>query len=87
MRLIDGDALAKFIDYGHLNNPNEKLYSENDIREMIDMMPTQPVDAVPVVRCKDCKWYYRGGATCMFWDGANGMCGDDFCGKAERKEE
>ncbi len=46
MRLIDGDALAKFIDYGHLNNPNEKLYSENDIREMIDMMPT--VDAVPI---------------------------------------
>lgn len=46
MRLIDADALAKFIDYGHLNNPNEKLYSENDIREMIDMMPT--MDAVPV---------------------------------------
>lgn len=40
VRLIDADALAKFIDYGHLNNPNEKLYSENDIREMIDMMPT-----------------------------------------------
>lgn len=39
-RLIDADALAKFIDYGHLNNPDEKLYSENDIREMIDMMPT-----------------------------------------------
>ena len=51
MRLIDADALAKFIDYGHLNNPNEKLYSENDIREMIDMMPT--VDAVPV---KHGKW-------------------------------
>ena len=46
MRLIDADALAKFIDYGHLNNPNEKLYSENDIREMIDMMPT--INAVPV---------------------------------------
>ena len=46
MRQIDADALAKFIDYGHLNNPNEKLYSENDIREMIDMMPT--IDAVPV---------------------------------------
>lgn len=46
VRMIDADALAKFIDYGHLNNPNEKLYSENDIREMIDMMPT--VDAVPV---------------------------------------
>lgn len=46
MRLIDADALAKFIDYGHLHNPNEKAYSENDIREMIDMMPT--ADAVPV---------------------------------------
>jgi len=45
MRPIDADALAKFIDYGHLNNPNEKLYSENDIREMIDMMPT--VDVKP----------------------------------------
>lgn len=46
MRIIDAAALAKFIDYGHLNNPDEKLYSENDIREMIDMMPT--VDAIPV---------------------------------------
>ena len=52
MRLIDADALTEFIDDGHLNNPNEKLYSENDIREMIDMMPT--VDAEPVIRCKDC---------------------------------
>lgn len=40
-----------------------------------------------VIRCKDCKWYYRGGATCMFWDGANSMCGDDYCSRAERKEE
>ena len=62
MRLIDADALAKFIDYGHLNNPNEKLYSENDIREMIDMMPT--IDAVPV---RHGKWIgYAGtvGAEC-----------------------
>ena len=42
------------------------------------------VDAVEVVRCKDCKWYYRGGATCMYWDGANS--GDDFCSRAERAE-
>lgn len=59
MRLIDADALAKFIDYGHLNNPNEKLYSENDIREMIFMMPT--VDAEPV---RHGKW---------IWDKYNGI--------------
>ena len=58
-RYIDADALAKFIDYGHLNNPDEKLYSENDIREMIDMMPT--VDALPVrhgkwIRKKDTRF-------------------------------
>ena len=45
------------------------------------------VDAVPVIRCKDCKWYYRGGATCMYWDGENNMRGDDYCSRAERKEE
>jgi len=61
-RLIDADALAKFIDYGHLNNPDEKLYSENDIREMIDMMPTiaEPVrhakllNAHPYGECSNC---------------------------------
>ena len=56
MKLIDADALAKFIDYGHLNNPDEKLYSENDIREMIDMMPT--IDAVQVTLCKDCVYAF-----------------------------
>ena len=45
------------------------------------------VDAVEVVRCKDCKWYYRGGATCMYWDGENNIHGDDYCSRAERKEE
>ena len=52
-RYIDADALAKFIDFGHLRNPNEKAYSENDIREMIDMMPT-----IDLVRCKECKHSY-----------------------------
>lgn len=46
MKLIDADALANYIDFGHLINPNEKSYSENDIREMIDEMPT--VEAIPV---------------------------------------
>lgn len=40
-----------------------------------------------LIRCRDCKWYYRGGAMCMYWDGENGMCGDDYCSRAERKEQ
>ena len=40
-----------------------------------------------LIRCKDCKWYYRGGATCMYWDGENNMHGDDYCSRAKRREE
>ena len=59
-RYIDADALAKFIDYGHLNNPDEKLYSENDIREMIDMMPTitEPVRHGKWIKA-DSQQYFR----------------------------
>ena len=39
-----------------------------------------------LIRCEECKWYYRGGATCMFWDGENSMGGDDYCSRAEREE-
>lgn len=65
MRPIDADALAKFIDYGHLNNPNEKLYSENDIREMIDMMPT--VDVKPTwIPCSERMPAKTGHCLCSF---------------------
>ena len=83
MRLIDADELKDWSEIVPLTGDGG--IDINDFDEKLKSMPT--VDAVPVIRCKDCKWYYRGGATCMFWDGANGMCGDDFCGKAERKEE
>lgn len=84
MRLIDADALAKFIDYGHLNNPNDKCYSENDIREMIDMMPTQ----APVIRCKDCKFLRFTGTV---WKCQNRLVmmlcePNDYCSRGERKE-
>lgn len=85
MRLIDADkieythAIARCIEDGH--NWNELCVTKDDIEEE----PT--VDAVPVIRCKDCKWYYRGGATCMYWDGENDMCGDDYCSRAERRKD
>lgn len=78
MRLIDADALAKFIDYGHLNNPNEKLYSENDIREMIDMMPT--IDAVPVRHGKFIGTEYDGYAdgSPVYYEWKCSVCGCIF---------
>ena len=100
MRLIDADAysaemkqrqeackewLSGLADSELQNQAIGTLNAFVEAKLTIDSMPT--VDAVPVIRCKDCKWYYRGGATCMFWDGANSMCGDDYCSRAEVKEE
>ena len=98
MRLIDGDAMYKILESceirkATIGNPLtdwEYGYTCGIERAESEIECAPTVDAVPVVRCKECKWYYRGGATCMYWDGANAMFGDDFCSRAEmaeRKEE
>lgn len=53
MRPIDADALKKKIS---------DVYENKNIYQMIDEMPT--VDAVQVVRCKDCKYYKVEGGQC-----------------------
>ena len=55
--------------------------------KIINQFPTA-VDAVPVVRCKDCKHMEidRGGRFCHVWGGYNGMGDDGFCNYGERKE-
>ena len=54
----------------------------------------KPVDAVEVVRCKDCKWYDADCETCVLHsdDGDTYDCGcdvnmkpDDFCSYGERR--
>ena len=52
MRLIDADALKENM---FLHEADDTLYAEESY---IDNMPT--IDAVQVVRCKDCKWYKEG---------------------------
>lgn len=70
MRLIDADKL----DWWYKGRP---------IRRIIDEAPT--IDAVPVVRCKDCKFY-----GCFFSDSfcdriETPMSPDDFCSCGERR--
>ena len=59
MRPIDADALKSWIDCGHLRRPTELCFSEQDVVRIIDMRPT--IDAVPVVRCKDCHFWTPSG--------------------------
>ncbi len=75
-RLIDADAIIDFIDMGHTRNPLETCFSERDVVDMLESAPT--VDAVEVVRCKDCKYqrkvwiedkrYKFGGFLCVSCD-------------------
>lgn len=107
VRLIDADALMKRF-YNYYDCVNE-FTSKNGYRgdtlmdyEVADMIyncienaPT--VDAVAVVRCKDCK-YYREGAIfkdikfCFRLRGDNdkpvgyNFSEDDFCSRGERKD-
>ena len=68
MRLIDADALEKFLENtrSHLPYQSYKSTMELDIRDnaLLNLQQMvhlrKPVDAVPVVRCKDCKYCHAG---------------------------
>ncbi len=58
MRLVDADALKNSIDehvylVNHGFNESEYGITQYGIHQIIDDAPT--VDAVPVIRCKECK--------------------------------
>lgn len=90
MRLIDADALTETIGIRLYSGAVMEFVSVDDIAKQ----PT--VDAVPVIRCKDCKFskaYYHGSEsnlgmfTYLCTQGLYGMNADDYCSRAERKEE
>lgn len=97
MRLIDADKTKDHIKTRlletALNNCDavcdaSYLYQEcadNRIETWVDEMPT--VDAVPVVRCKDCRWYENDGyhTNCQIMR----FCveAEDYCSKGERRED
>lgn len=90
MRLIDADELRKdVLELPDCPNGYSDTFDKSLIIALVDEAPT--VDAVPVVRCKDCKWY----KTNYSWNGKeHRVCviepyepvrkADDFCSRAER---
>ena len=85
-RLIDANALKK-------EAWPERYTGEGIIYvEDVDKAPT--VDAVEVVRCKDCEYFVQGEpydpCECMKWMVKFGVAyttPDGYCHKAERKNE
>ena len=91
MRLIDADKVAEAIAW--LNEYDFILW--NKIMKCIDKVPE--VDAVPVVRCKDCKYFDHSdfGKGEEYWckhfvstddyTHSHKVIEDDFCAWGERR--
>ena len=87
MRLIDANAFLKDILTAGIGKTIIE-YSESDIAYMIRKRPT--VDAVEVVRCKDCKYWQDNNdgyphGECR-WGHGETPDANDFCSYGERKE-
>ena len=86
-RMIDADALYRKVKME--TNPYGKPTIDYDsgvkVLEWIDKAPT--IDAVPVVRCKDCKWLYdeMDDYCCRSHRGLVRICENSFCSYGERK--
>ena len=81
-RLIDANAMrADWLE----NGENEYVYDTNAVLDSIDSQPT--VDAVEVVRCRDCKYHedthVTGFEHCCLYDLT--MRYNDFCSYGKRK--
>lgn len=53
-RLIDADALPKYTGYA---------LSADEVARAVENAPT--IDAVQVVRCKECKYRWENGGDCV----------------------
>lgn len=83
VRLIDADKLIDFIDVGHLRHSGELCYSETEVANLLLHAPT--VDAVEVVRCRDCAVPHNNYTGCPE---LNGLVTppDFYCPFGERKK-
>ena len=88
-RLIDADAFLKDILTAGIGKTIIE-YSESNIGYMIRKRPT--IDAVPVVRCLECKHYdtadFDGDILCgcTLHSGMLDIAPDSFCSDGGRKE-
>lgn len=84
--LISRSGAIKDISYWATNIIDPKMLVKEDALYILEMLPS--VDAVEVVRCKDCKYWKEG--KCWNLKGLNKTDGivnaDDFCSYGERED-
>ena len=101
MKLIDSSEFIKNLTldtskgfYGEFMDGSEVAYTSREIDAAVENAPT--ISAVPVVRCRDCKWFNHYTMECESDDVATDHEGgasfsinfgpDDFCSYGQRKE-
>ena len=94
MRLIDADRAASIENLDQYSDLAAALGDVQTVRDILSDAPT--IDAVPVVRCRDCKWFNHYTMECESDDVATDHEGgasfsinfgpDDFCSYGQRKE-
>ena len=83
-RLIDANALMSYMDECSKESRFRVYYGY--AKSFIDDAPT--VDAVPVVRCAQCKHFKRNLENDTYCSSVNGLTDpqeDDFCSYGERR--
>ena len=93
MRLIDADALLEGIAELKQSPWFNNKYGYADRKDAVESIeylcikkePT--IDAVEVVRCKDCKYFVTNYAVLHCGRTLIGMEKSDFCSYGERKQE
>ena len=82
MRLIDANELLTAFPVD-----DEPMLTKSCVRMTIQRMPT--IDAIEVVRCKDCKYQDKGENESESWNVCNllhfSIDDDDYCSSGERK--
>lgn len=82
MRLVDADeAKAKVRSTFDMQD----LYLPYRFQNMLDEMPT--VDAVEVVRCKDCRWLENDGYHTRCRITGLSVEAEDYCNRGERRKD
>lgn len=85
MRLIDVEPLEGLIKQ-HLETTNSALFFSalSTFARLLEMTPT--ADAVPVVRCKDCKHSRNDELWHMRWCKGVTVKDEHFCADGERED-
>ncbi len=82
-RLIDADWLkTQWSEPTDWMDGDQVLHHYTWFKMVLELAPT--VDAVPVVRCRDCK--HHDGIRCFRWNSTIITGFEDFCSNGEQKD-